>query len=122
VGGDPESWRQFRDAVRAHFAREIEREARESSARRAAVKARLDEGLRRARAEGLLGRAWLFGSYAWGEPGERSDVDLLVEGCADPMLVATVVGGATRTDVHVITVEEAPASLADRARGEGVEV
>jgi predicted nucleotidyltransferase len=122
AGLDEAALRAFRTAVRANLARELERERHEVEARRSRVRAALAVGLGQARDEGLLGRAWLFGSYAWGDPGVRSDVDLLVDGCDDPTMVAVVVGRATDTDVHVVTIEEAPPSLVERAKSEGIEL
>lgn len=63
--------RAFGRAVRAHFEDEVAREREQASTRRAEVLPKVRAGLARARAEGLCGNAWLFGSYAWGEPGER---------------------------------------------------
>jgi predicted nucleotidyltransferase len=117
---DPDLVRAFGRAVRAHFEDEVAKEREQAAARRAAVLPDVRAGLARARAEGLCGKAWLFGSYAWGEPGERSDVDLLVEGCADPIMVASLVGRACGLDVHVIDKSEAPPSLLERVQSDGV--
>jgi predicted nucleotidyltransferase len=117
---DPELVRAFGRAVRAHFEKEVAQEREQAEARRAAVLPKVRAALARARTEGLCGGAWLFGSYAWGEPGERSDVDLLVEGCADPIAVASLVGRGCGLDVHVIRMSDAPASLRERVRDEGV--
>ena len=38
----------------------------------------LDEVTRRLAAEFQLEQVWLFGSHAWGQPDEQSDIDLLV--------------------------------------------
>jgi predicted nucleotidyltransferase len=38
----------------------------------------LDEVTRRLAAEFKLEQVWLFGSHAWGQPDEGSDLDLLV--------------------------------------------
>lgn len=38
----------------------------------------LDEVTRRLAAEFQPEQVWLFGSYAWGQPDEQSDIDLLV--------------------------------------------
>jgi len=38
----------------------------------------LNEVTRRLAAEFKLEQVWLFGSYAWGQPDEDSDLDLLV--------------------------------------------
>jgi predicted nucleotidyltransferase len=119
---DPELLRAFREAVRAKIARDLAGEEAAVVARRLRVRPAIERGVAQARAEGLLSAAWLFGSYAWGEPGERSDVDLLVEGCHDPFLVAGVVGQLTGTEVHVVCLEDAPESLRERVLTEGVKL
>ena len=117
---DAELVRAFGRAVRAHFEEEVAKEREQAEARRSAVFPCVRAALARARAEGLCGGAWLFGSYAWGEPGERSDVDLLVDGCADPLAVASLVGRACSLDVYVIEMSEAPLSLRKRVFDDGV--
>jgi len=117
---DPDLVRAFGRAVRAHFEKELAKERGQAEARRAAVVPRVHAALERARADGLCGGAWLFGSYAWGEPGERSDVDLLVEDCADTFMVASLVGRGCERDVHVIEMSEAPPSLKERVHKDGV--
>jgi predicted nucleotidyltransferase len=117
---DPDLLRAFRRAVQGHFERELVDERGRAEALRTAVLRGVRAAVERARAEGLCSAAWLFGSYAWGQPGERSDVDLLVEDAADPFVVASVVGRACGRDVHVVAMSEAPASLKKRAREDGV--
>jgi predicted nucleotidyltransferase len=117
---DPDLVRAFGRAVRAHFEEELAKERGQAEGRRSAVVPCVRAALERARADGLCGGAWLFGSYAWGEPGERSDVDLLVEDCPDPLMVASLVGRACGRDVHVIEMSEAPASLKERVHEDGV--
>ena len=116
---DPVQLRAFRAAIRTKIERDLERERDASVALRAQVLPAVKRGLAEARVEGLCARAWLFGSFAWGDPGARSDVDLIVEGCADPFLLAAVVGRACERDVHVIPLEAAPESLRRRALAEG---
>jgi predicted nucleotidyltransferase len=117
---DPDLVRAFGRAVRAHFEEEVAKEREQAEARRAAVLPSIRAAVERARADGLCDGAWLFGSYAWGEPGERSDIDLLVENCADPFMVASRVGQACGRDVHVIEMSEAPPSLKERVLADGV--
>jgi predicted nucleotidyltransferase len=112
-------WRPFARAVRAKIESDIEREGALAAERRAGVLPKVARALIEARRAGLCGDAWLFGSYAWGAPGERSDVDLLVEEARDPDAIASVVGGACGLDVHVVERERAPASLVKRALAEG---
>lgn len=117
---DPDLLRAFGRAVRTHFENEVAEERKQAEARRDAVLPVVRSSIGRARAEGLCGDAWLFGSYAWGKPGERSDIDLLVDGCTDPFVVASVVGRACGLDVHVIELAEAPLSLKERVFENGV--
>ena len=116
---DPELLRLFRQAVRRTIEAQIAVERECADARRASIIPRVEECVDRARQAGLLTRAWLFGSYAWGQPGERSDVDILVVGCSDPIGMASLVGRACGLDTHVIDWQEAPESLRDRVMREG---
>ena len=77
------------------------------------------EALAMARRDGLCAAAWRFGSYAWRRPGERSDVDLLVDGCRDPDELAAILAAACGRDVHVVRREAAPDSLVTRALSDG---
>ncbi len=110
----------FGRAVRRRFEDEIARERAASQARRDAVIPAVRAGVAQARAEHACGRAWLFGSYAWGQPGERSDVDVLAEDCPDPFMVASIIGRAAGLDAHVIERSEAPPSLIERAIKDGL--
>lgn len=112
-------YRDLRAAVRAKIARDLARERAESAQRRARVREALPTALAEARRQGLCEGAWLFGSYAWGTPGERSDVDLLVEDCSDPERLASIVARATGTEVHVVDMRDAPEGLRERALAEG---
>jgi len=69
---------------------------------------------------GLLGRAWLFGSFAWGMHEPQSDVDLLVERASDSFAVASFVGGRSNRQVHVVSIEGAPESVKTRVLEEGL--
>lgn len=114
------TWADFRAAIRAGLARQLAREAEASRALVAEVVPRVAQAIAEARASGLCRRAWLFGSFAWGEPGERSDVDLLVEATSEPFRLGTKVGLACERDVHVIELERAPESLRERVLREGM--
>lgn len=116
---DPELLQVLRLAIQRHLTDEVAREREVAEARRAEIVPRVRQGIERARAEGACGRAWLFGSYAWGEPGDRSDVDVLVEGSRDSFAVASLVGRACGLDVHVIDMADAPESLKERVLLEG---
>jgi len=114
--------RAFRAAVRAKIERDLEREIRDSEERKAKVLPSVRHAIAMARVQGLCGRAWLFGSFAWGTPGERSDVDVLLESCADPFAVASIVGRSAERDVHAISIDDAPPALRERATRDGLEL
>src|SRR2546423_105217 len=114
---DPELLAAFRRTVRAKIARDLEREAAQAERLRQEVVPRVAEAGSGARARGLCDRAWLFGSFAWGAPGERSDVDLLVDGDADG--VAALVDRACGRMVLALRLEEAPESLRVRVFSDG---
>ncbi len=111
--------RSFRDAVRAKIEADLRRESEQAAALRAQVVPAVARALERARAEGACGQAWLFGSFVWGDPGERSDVDVLVEGCADSFSLAAKIGRTCEREVHVIQRERAPDSLVRRVLADG---
>ena len=117
---DPALLTALRAAVRAHVAEELEAERVGAEALRARVVPVVREALAGARRGGLCGKVWLFGSYAWGMPSDRSDVDLLADSCPDPDALASAVGRATGTDVHVVRADSAPRTLTDRVEAEGV--
>jgi predicted nucleotidyltransferase len=111
--------RAFADAVRAKVASDLERERIRAEELRCLILPAVAAGVERARSDGALSGAWVFGSYAWGEPTERSDVDLLVEGARDPDGVAAIVGEACGREVHVVRRERAAGSLVARVLAEG---
>lgn len=117
---DPELLRAFRNAVRRKIEQDIAREEEDAERRRAEVVPLVREAVAAARADGLCGAVWLIGSYAWGAPNERSDVDLLAEDCPDRIELAVRVGDAVGLDVHVLRPEQAEPTLLERARDEGV--
>ncbi len=110
----------FRRHVIARIEADLGREAAEAEARRARVLPLLRQAVAEAKAAGLCRAAWLFGSYAWGEPGERSDVDVLVEGARTPESLAALWWTRLDLPVHVLDVHTAPASLVERAIREGL--
>ncbi len=112
----------FRAAVRARIERDLAEETAKADALRARVLPLLHAAVAEARARGELGDAIVFGSFASGMPDDESDVDLLVEDCADPMRLAGAISLAIDRDVHVIAAESAPESLLARARADGARV
>lgn len=108
----------FRDAVRAKIRRDLAAEAATSERLRNDRVPHLREVIAAARAEGLCRGVWLFGSYAWGQPTERSDIDLLVDGDADE--IAWRVSRALDCEVDGWPLTAAPAELVARARSEGI--
>ena len=67
-------------------------------------------------------RAWLIGSLAWGNFGERSDVDVVFEGLALERIgeVAARLGDRLRVGVDVLRLEDLPRTFRDRVLAEGV--
>jgi predicted nucleotidyltransferase len=118
-GPDPALLRALRERARATIAADVQRERAASEALQARVLPEVRRGVDEARGEGLCRRAWLFGSFAWGLPADRSDVDLLVEGCPDPFLLAAVVSRRCGRDVHAVELERAPESLRSRVLADG---
>jgi predicted nucleotidyltransferase len=108
----------FRRRVDEVIARGLEEEQRAAELLRNSVLAAIRPAIEAARAEGLCGKVWLFGSFAWGSPGERSDVDLLVEG--DDAEVGWRVSRVCPREVHVLRTKDAPASLLSRVLADGV--
>lgn len=113
------SLREFRDAVRRQIEADLETEQRTAEALRAEVIPQLEAAIASARAARTAGRAWLFGSFAWGEPRAESDIDVLVEWCADPDALAADIGRATGRAAHVVELAHAPATLRARVLAEG---
>lgn len=117
---DTELLRAFRAAICAKIEREIAREQQTAERLRSDVLPGLRCGVQRARDEGLCQGAWLIGSYAWGTPTERSDVDLVVEEARDLTRIASLVGEQVRRHVHVIALAAASEELRRRALSSGV--
>lgn len=113
------TWSDFGRTVRAHVARELDREREDAAALVARTLPLLEGAIARARAAGMCGRAWLFGSFAEGFPSERSDIDLLLEDCPEPFQVAGIVADACGREVHAVPFESAPESLRERVLATG---
>jgi predicted nucleotidyltransferase len=114
----PQLLQALRERVDAKIRADLAAEERAAQALRQQVLAAVRGAVEEARSEEPCGRVWLFGSFAWGQPGERSDVDLLVEG--DDGALARRVEQATGRDVHAMRLSEAPASLRDRVLAHGL--
>lgn len=117
---DQELLRAFRRAVVAKIERDLAAEHRDDEERRARILPLVRSAIADARREGLCGDAWLFGSYAWGDTRPESDVDVLADRCADPIMLAVHIGRVTGTEVHVIALDKAPAELRERILRDGV--
>lgn len=105
--------------MRAHVARELARERDEAASLTASTLPLIEGAIAQARAAGMCGRAWLFGSFAEGSPGERSDIDLLLEDCPEPFQVAGLVADVCGREVHAVPFESAPESLRARVLATG---
>lgn len=96
---------------------------REQRERRAAeIRGRVEAELRSLLPAG--GRAWLIGSLAWGGFGERSDVDLVIQGVDAGRLVdiERAVARAAGAEVDVLDLSGLPADFRARVLAEGVEI
>jgi predicted nucleotidyltransferase len=109
----------FRRRVIANIEADLAREDEEAESLRAEVVPLVAESVAAAREAGRCGKAWLFGSFAWGRPTERSDVDLLVTDCKSPDGLAAEVWRRVERPVHVVPLESAAASLVQRVLSEG---
>mgnify|MGYP001590601343 CR=1 FL=1 len=69
-------------------------------------------------------RVYLFGSLAWGEPHEGSDIDLAVEGVpsGDRSACAAALNMALPLPVDVLSLEELPEPFRRRIAEHGVRV
>lgn len=108
----------LRERVDAKIRADLAAEEQAAQALREQVLAAVRGAVEEARSEGPCGRVWLFGSFAWGQPGQSSDVDLLVEGDDDAL--ARRVEQASGRQVHAIRMAEAPASLRERVLAHGL--
>jgi predicted nucleotidyltransferase len=115
---EPDLKQAFRRRVLEVIEEDLAREADAAARRRSSVLPQVVRTIARARAEGRVSRAWLFGSFAWGSPGERSDVDVLVES-ADPDALAADLFQATERPAHVVELERAPTELVERVLRDG---
>lgn len=110
-----------RTCARTFLAR-VTRELEEADRRADALRAKAREAAQLLQGFGSTG-AWLFGSLAWGEPHQGSDVDLLVEGVAAarwPEAVRAVERLFAGVHVDALRSEDSPRPLVDRVRAEGI--
>lgn len=73
-------------------------------------------------AEGVIRRAWLIGSLAWGSFGPGSDVDVVVEGLAPESsgLLWDRLCGRLGVRVDLLQIENLPEAFRQRVLAEGV--
>ena len=116
---EPET--DVRTCARTFLAR-VTRELEEAAQRADSLRAKAREAAQLFRGFGATG-VWLFGSLAWGEPHQGSDVDLLVEGVPEtswPDAVGAVERLFTGTHVDALRSEDSPRQLVDRVGAEGM--
>jgi predicted nucleotidyltransferase len=72
--------------------------------------------------EHVLASAWVVGSAAWGGFGERSDLDVVVEGLAPEAAAAAAdtLAGVAGLPVDLLRLEELPETFRERVRRDGV--
>ena len=115
---EPET--DVRTCARTFLAR-VTRELEEAARRADALRAKAREAAQLLRGFGATG-VWRFGSLAWGEPHQESDVDLMVEGVpAASWLDAVRAVERLFTGAHVdaLRSEDSPRQLVDRVSVEG---
>ena len=116
---DPAQLAAFRRAVRANIQRTLVEPSADIEASRAEVLNQLAAVMAEARQRGFCGQVWLFGSFAWGWPGERSDIDLIIEGDGADELASQVWRICNRP-VHSLSLSQAPPSLRERVLRKGL--
>jgi len=112
----------FRRRVDACIAQQLQREEGRAETLRGAVLQAVREGVAQARRQGCRARIWVFGSFAWGRPAVRSDVDLLVETQSEVERVAQAVAAHCSRPLHVLAADRADRTLMARVMTEGVEL
>jgi predicted nucleotidyltransferase len=100
----------------------IRREVEERERRAVILRARVREAAACLVERYAAKRVWLFGSLAWGEIDEHSDVDLLVEGLGDDRwdAASALLEERIGVPVDLVRVEEADASLVERVKHDGL--
>jgi predicted nucleotidyltransferase len=109
-------------AARALTAR-FERRRAVHAARAAELRTLAGRILEEARDHGVLARAWLIGSVAWGGFGEGSDLDVVVEGT--PLAEHAALWAelcSCGVDVDLLRLEELPQTFRARVLAEGLPV
>jgi predicted nucleotidyltransferase len=97
--------------------------AREAALKRAGeVRAQVVELVRGQLPAGA--RAWLVGSLAWGGFGERSDVDLVLDGVSGPIATEIEIATtkATGLEVDLLPLRELSRSFQSRVQQEGLAI
>jgi predicted nucleotidyltransferase len=120
TGHDAELLKAFREAVLAKIRRDLAEEDRHAASLRESMLPRLKKVIRLARKRGACRRAWLFGSFAWGKPTDRSDVNLLAEDCPDPFRLASTAAKVCDRDFLVVDLKDAPDTLRERVLADGM--
>lgn len=114
------TWHDFRRRVDDVIGDDLRREREAGERVRRDVLGPLGRSVAELCEAGHIGRAWLFGSFAWGTPNEQSDVDVLVEGVQDHDRVSEVLEKACKRMVHLVDFERADESLRRRVLAKGV--
>ncbi|MGO8992643.1 MAG: hypothetical protein ACLQVI_04900 [Polyangiaceae bacterium] len=97
---------------------------RRDEARRLEVLARTLEELGRLLAAGCASHAWIVGTVAWGGYGERSDVDVVLEGAraSSRDALSARLTAACGAAVDLLLLEELDPSFQARVRAEGLAI
>lgn len=123
----PASDRSYNEAmddvqiIREHMARRDRADQVAAASRVQALREAVPVLVERLRDAWGARRVWLFGSLAWGTADGASDIDLAVEGLRSEDYFSALADLLERAPgrVDLVTLEDAPASLAARIRAEG---
>lgn len=118
---DPQLLAQFRQRILASLAQPSDLERAQTSPQQVQMLDVLAKIVDEARQAGVAqgsDRIWLFGSFAWGQPDEHSDVDLLIDSPNIDELAWRISRSCGRL-VHAIALTEASPSLRRRVLRQG---
>lgn len=118
---DPILLAQFRQRILESLAKEQGASSDQASPMQAQMLELLGKIIGEARRSGLasrIDRIWLFGSCAWGQPDDYSDVDLLIDSPKTDEL-AWQISRVCGRPVHAVFIAEASLSLRERVLRHG---
>jgi predicted nucleotidyltransferase len=121
ISYDPKVSVKPEDLARTLVRRHAE-ERRRAESRAQELRAGIRHTIAEAISRGIIRRAWLVGSLAWGGFDRTSDVDLVVEGlCSEKSSTMwDQLSAELGVRVDLLRLESLPPGFTDRVRSEGV--